>query len=229
MMQYWSTLWANIDWRWQNDYLLMALIWLAWMVIIWPSVELKLVMQAASLRQRLWLTTLAIFGLWLMDASIHPSLHLHFLGLTLCMLMFGWRLATVALLLPSMAFSLLVLEQPWQFFAYSLIAISLPLFVSYVVYHRCFHLLPHHVFVYIFCGGFLNAAVTLLVHLLLWAGFVYMTTEVSGEYLWDNYLTIAPLLMFPEALLNGMLITLLVVYRPQWLYDYSDRIYLWRR
>ena len=38
-----------------------------------------------------------------------------------------------------------------------------------------------------------------------------------------------PLLAFPEALLNGMAVTLLVVYQPQWLFDYSDREYLWRK
>ena len=41
---------------------------------------------------------------------------------------------------------------------------------------------------------------------------------VSGTYSWHtisaDYLSIWPLLLFPEALLNGMTMTLLAVYRP---------------
>ena len=52
----------------------------------------------------------------------------------------------------------------------------------------------------------------------------------SGQYGWqmvqNDYLSILPLLLFPEALLNGMAITLLVVFRPQWVCTFYDRDYL---
>ncbi len=229
MLNYWQTLWSSLDWHWQLSDVLAAVTWLVWLVIVWPKDDVYQLKGNAGLRQRLWRGTLVIFGLWALDASIHPQLHLHFLALTTCMLMFGWRLATFALIIPSLMFSLLVLEQPWQFFAYSLVGVCLPLWFSFVLYHRCFHLLPHHLFIYIFCGAFLNSALTILVHMLLWSGWLLLSSDIPLSDIIDNYLLVAPLLMFPEALLNGMVITLIVVYRPQWLYDYSDRTYLWQK
>lgn len=52
----------------------------------------------------------------------------------------------------------------------------------------------------------------------------------SGQYSWqvimDSYLGILPLLLFPEGLLNGMLITVLVIFRPEWMRTYLDRDYI---
>lgn len=55
---------------------------------------------------------------------------------------------------------------------------------------------------------------------------------LSGAYPWHiisaDYLSIWPLLLFPEALLNGMAMTLLAVYRPHWVSTFFDREYLGR-
>lgn len=55
---------------------------------------------------------------------------------------------------------------------------------------------------------------------------------MSGAYPWHtisaDYLSIWPLLLFPEALLNGMAMTLLAVYRPHWVNTFFDREYLGR-
>ena len=55
---------------------------------------------------------------------------------------------------------------------------------------------------------------------------------VSGTYSWHtisaDYLSVWPLLLFPEALLNGMTMTLLAVYRPYWVNTFFDREYLGR-
>ncbi|WP_367278175.1 hypothetical protein [uncultured Photobacterium sp.] len=68
----------------------------------------------------------------------------------------------------------------------------------------------------------------MVVHLLLISGWMY----VSGLYLWgyivDNYLALLPLLLFPEALLNGMAMTLLVVYKPEWVRTFADRDYIFK-
>ena len=41
-----------------------------------------------------------------------------------------------------------------------------------------------------------------------------------------DYLLFIPLLMFGEAFLNGMTMTLLVAYRPAWVSTFHDRWYL---
>ncbi len=88
--------------------------------------------------------------------------------------------------------------------------------------------MPKHLFVYLFVAAFFNGALTMVVHLLLISGWMY----VSGLYLWgyivDNYLALLPLLLFPEALLNGMAMTLLVVYKPEWVRTFADRDYIFK-
>ena len=49
---------------------------------------------------------------------------------------------------------------------------------------------------------------------------------LSWDNIWQNYLVITPLVMFPEALLNGMAVTLMVVYKPEWLKTFSDPVYI---
>jgi uncharacterized membrane protein len=41
-----------------------------------------------------------------------------------------------------------------------------------------------------------------------------------------NYLQVIPLLMFGEAFLNGMLMILLVAYKPRWVSTFHDQWYL---
>ncbi len=109
-----------------------------------------------------------------------------------------------------------------------LFAVCLPLLLALTVHSLSYHKLPKHLFVFIFVAGFLNAGLSVVSHILAWSTYLWASTDYSATYLVDNYLLLIPLLGFPEALLNGMAVTLLVVYRPEWLYDYSDRVYLWR-
>ena len=46
------------------------------------------------------------------------------------------------------------------------------------------------------------------------------------EYIFREYLPFVPLTSLPEALLNGMAMTLLVVYRPQWVSTFDDERYI---
>ena len=51
-----------------------------------------------------------------------------------------------------------------------------------------------------------------------------------GQYNWqelaDNYVYLSAIIWFPEAMLNGMAITLLITYRPHWVKTFYDKDYL---
>lgn len=229
MWEFWSNRLMQIEWT-LNPVQLMALLLLGlWVYAIWPKEELQQVIKNKGLQWRLLLVLVVINSLWMLNASIQIGLHLHFLGLVTCLLMFGWRLATVALLLPSAFFSVFVLKQPGEFGAFSLFSTAIPLFLSFMFYSRSYHLFPKHIFVFIFVGAFINAGLSTVFHQLSWAAWLWLAADYDWGVLVDNYLMLIPLLAFPEALLNGMAVTLLVVYQPQWLFDYSDREYLWRK
>lgn len=198
---------------------------------------LVLLAAARSLDWRAWLTdksrqhlcfgaAIALVPLWMLQAGIRDGLEVHFLGLTTLALMLGWRLSQLMALLSLLLVTFFGIE-PWEAFgANLLLGVVLPISVSYFVFLLSYSYLYRHLFVYIFVAGFFNAALTMAVKTLAFAG--YMTW--SGQYSWqtvvDDYLSILPLLLFPEALLNGMAITLLVVFRPRWMCTFFDRDYL---
>lgn len=198
---------------------------LLWLWLIWPTKDVVLLSQNKGLQRRFLLALFAVNVLWLFNINLYEQLHVHFLALVILMQMFGWRLASIGVLLPIVFFALFVQKQLGWFAPYAFFSAVLPLFISFVVYSYCFHLLPRNVFVYIFCAGFVNAAIVMTCHLLLWALWLWLTSTYLWTELMERFIHLLPLLVFPEALLNGMAITLLVVYRPGWLYDFRDHQY----
>ncbi|PSJ46319.1 hypothetical protein C7H85_06685 [Zobellella endophytica] len=198
---------------------------------------LVLLAAARSLDWQAWLAdksrqhlcfgaAIALVPLWMLQAGIRDGLEVHFLGLTTLALMLGWRLSQLMALLSLLLVTWFGIE-PWhEFGANLLLGGILPISASYFVFLLSYSYLYRHLFVYIFVAGFFNAALTMAVKTLAFAGYVTW----SGQYPWqvvvDDYLSILPLLLFPEALLNGMAITLLVVFRPQWVRTFYDRDYL---
>ncbi|WP_412503167.1 energy-coupling factor ABC transporter permease [Shewanella chilikensis] len=229
MFEYLQPLWDQI--QWQPDladifYLLVLIGWFAW---IWPQWDWQQLLGDKSLQWRALFCTLAVNGLWLLNASVTEGIYVHFLALVTLMLIFGWRLASVLMLLPVSFFCLFVCHQPWMLGPMMLFGVCLPLLLALTVHSLSYHKLPKHLFVFIFVAGFFNAGLSVVSHILAWAVYLWFDMDYGAAYLVDNYLLLIPLLGFPEALLNGMAVTLLVVYRPEWLYDYSDRVYLWRQ
>jgi uncharacterized membrane protein len=167
-----------------------------------------------------------LLWLWSFDATINPGLGFHFLGTTVFTLMFGWSLGVIGV-------SLVTLGSTWQWGgAWETLSLNallfgvLPVSVSFGIY-RIVHLyLPHHVFIYIYLCAFGGAivaaaiAVSATVYLLIASG-TYTLARISGEYL-----PFLPLYLFPEGVLNGMLATVFVALRPQWLKTFDDHSYL---
>ena len=100
----------------------------------------------------------------------------------------------------------------------------LVLALNYAVYLLCFHYLKRQLFIYLFVGAFLNSALGLVVFMLLQAWL--QADQYSSHQLYEGYLIFIPLAALPEALLNGMAMTLLVIYKPEWVYTFYQRIYL---
>ncbi|WP_394391616.1 energy-coupling factor ABC transporter permease [Shewanella woodyi] len=217
---------SELDWHYGPEQLILMGLLLLWLWLIWPSDEFKALLTDKAKQTQILLASVALNALWLLNANVTQGIHVHFLGLVTLMLMYGWRMASVISILPVLFFTTFVIKSPFDFAIYGLLGINLPLFLCFMVYSQIFKYLPHHLFVYIFGGAFINAFLSILFHILLWAAWLWLSTDYDWAFLRDNYLLIIPLLGFPEALLNGMAITLLVVYRPHWLYDYSDSTYL---
>jgi uncharacterized membrane protein len=205
--------------------------WAAWAVwvplfvrSVWRSPWRRL---ADATQLNVWLGMVVILTLvWSLKAGVKPGLDLHMLGATLFTLSFGPHLAFVGLCLVAAGITLNGAADPFPFAANALLMAGVGVGLSQLFYRVFSGIFPKHFFVYIFANGFFGAALTII-----GVGFCStLVLAVAGayqfEYLMGEYLPYFLLLAFSEAWLSGMVITLFVVYRPDWVGTFEDSRYL---
>jgi uncharacterized membrane protein len=171
--------------------------------------------------------TLVVTTLWSIQAKLHEMPPLHFLAVTSLILLLGLRLSLLvmplAIYLPITA-AYWLQAAPWPPIDETLmrwLALLSAALQSYLVYWWSEQRLSSHLFVRIFVCGFFNAMLSAVVYMSVLAG-GHVILGLSTTQLATDYLTTMPLLALPEALLNGMAITMLLIYRPHWLAAFRD-------
>ena len=171
-------------------------------------------------------TAASLFVLWLFKAGIFEGLDVHFLGLSVLTLMLGFRNAIIASFFALLGANAVGYGTWENFGVNALLGTVLPISITYLFYMLSFHRIPRQPFVYIFVCAFFPAALSIALKTLSLGAFYYIEGTYSWDIIFDNYVLLIPLLVFPEALLNGMAITLLVIYQPTWVYTFHDKFYL---
>jgi uncharacterized membrane protein len=85
---------------------------------------------------------------------------------------------------------------------------------------------PRNPFVYIFCSGFFAAALSALLCLLLALWVLWFDERFAMPYWLEDFVGYLWLLIFPEAFINGMIVSALVVFSPEWLETFNRTRYL---
>jgi uncharacterized membrane protein len=167
-----------------------------------------------------------VLMLWTLRTDIQPGFSWHLSAMVTLTLMYGWSLAIVAGSLVLLMTTLFGLSD-WAGFPLSaLVFIVLPASLTQVILGLVRAYLPKHYFVYVFINAFFAAGlISLLVALtatgLLLAGDVYSLPKLQ-----DSYLLFLPLMFFPEAVLNGWLIAIMVGFKPHWVGSFRDEEYI---
>jgi uncharacterized membrane protein len=206
-----------------------------WLLASWLTVGALL---AATLQRAPWgsiavpaglnvfsAACVAVMVLWRIKAGVQPGLSLHVLGATVLTLMFRPFLALLATAIVAAVMALWT-QQYAAFAGNWLIMGVLPVAVSWAIHLAVVRLLPRHLFVYLFVNAFAAAAVSMLA---VGAGSAFAALcmgSYSGEYLRNEYLPFFLLMAWSEAFLTGMLVTLIVVWKPRWISTFSDEVYL---
>jgi uncharacterized membrane protein len=185
---------------------------------------------ASNTQSHLWLgSCVALIAVW----SIHPGLlrgiDFHLLGATALTLMFGPHLAILclALVIAAVAFTG---HLAWESFSLNaLLLAAFPVGVSHLTLRAAERLLPRNFFIYVFVVAFFGAALAMSVSGLASAGLVALFGTPDAAHMAGQFLPYCLLLGFAEATLTGMVITLMVVYRPHWVGTFDDARYLSRR
>jgi len=169
-------------------------------------------------------TTTGVMVLWQIQARLSSGLHVHLLGATLLTLMFGWRFAVIALALVTGLEAVNGHMQGAGLGLNLLLDGIVPISSSWLCAWLVVRRLPHNFFVYIFAACFGGAALAIAGSGL--AGGLLLMLSDAAPQLQRAHLSTTLLLMFPEAFVTGMLLTLFTVYAPQWVTTFRDELYL---
>lgn len=206
-------------------------LWLLWALTLLPLTDRRAwapLRQAARLN--LWCAAIAVvFTLWCIRYSVKPGLALHLMGATILMLMFGPRLAQLALYVVAGGVVATGVATVDAYPGSALLAGTLPVWVSWLLLRLVERRLPANIFVFIFVGGFISAALAMVASALATVVLHAAAGTYARGYLTEYYLPYALLLAWGEAFITGMVMALMVVYYPQWVLLFDDKRYLERR
>lgn len=205
--------------------------WAAW--IVWLLFFAHSLLRAPWGRLKdselfnVWLGMIVLLTLvWSLKAGVKPGLNFHLLGATVFTLCFGPHLAFVGLSLVTLGVTLNGAAGPFAYAANALLLAGLSVALSQFFFRVLSAALPRHFFVYIFVNGFLGAALTIVGVGFAATVLLAMVGAYEWGYLISEYFPYFVLLAFAEAWLSGMMMTLFVVYRPQWVVSFDDSRYL---
>lgn len=178
------------------------------------------------LQHMLFGATVLLMVLWSMRAGISPGLGIHFLGITVMTLVFGWDLAIISSTLALVVMALIGKESWDGLFVNGVCSVLLPIGSTYLIYLYVEKYLLKNFFVFLFVCGFIGAAISTAVAGLA-TSFVLV---VDGVYdlnkIFHEYIRYLPLIMFPEGLLNGIFLTGMLVFHPDWVRTFDAKGYI---
>jgi uncharacterized membrane protein len=170
------------------------------------------------------IVTLLLF--WNLKAGIMPGQTFHFLGACMMTLMFGWSFAMLAIS-ALVLFSTFYGNGAWDTYALNTLLLgSIPISITWLLLRLAQTRLPHNFFIYIFLNTFFAAAIGIILTGCTSYGLLWLSGAYTAAELESNFLPLVIMLAFPEGTLNGIVITMMVVYKPEWMATFYDKLYL---
>ncbi|NLW05251.1 MAG: hypothetical protein GX029_08525 [Pseudomonadaceae bacterium] len=207
--------------------------WIAWVLYtlffifaLW-QVPWRILFREKGLQHLFLGSVVLVSFLWQMQANISSQVAIHLILATTLTLMFYWPMALIATSLALVSVTLNG-KGTWDMFAINgLLVCVLPVFVSHWVWQFVELKLPANYFIFVLVAAGLGSVLAVLS-----AGLVVITITwfyTSGHqftHLAQNYFLFLPLTLPPEAVVNGMLISGLTAYMPDWVRAFDPKKYL---
>ncbi len=197
-----------------------ALLWAAWRA---PWLE---VLSDSRRQHLLFGTVLGLFLLWLVRRDFDSGVSFHFLGMTVVTLLLDWPLALLGGLLAQIGLIAIGRQDLLALGVNGLLLVLLPVLITEGCALLVERAQPRNLFVYIFCCGFFPAALAALCCLLAGLGLLALDGRFAMPPWLDDFIGYLWLVTFPEAFINGTLVTALVVFCPDWLETFNRTRYL---
>jgi uncharacterized membrane protein len=182
---------------------------------------------ADSERQWVWFCSMALLlVVWAMKAGITPSLSVRFLLVTALTLLHGWHLAVVACALVLAVFSLMGWAD-WHAYGTNLLCIGVVPALFTAWFHEQVHArLPHNYFIYFFVTTCLGSALAFCLAGVVRLALMAASGTLVAAQVGPEFFAILPLMSFGEAVANGTIVAMAVIYKPRWVMSFDDRLYL---
>ena len=202
--------------------------WLGVLVLGWFGWRAGAFLQLKdNARLNLFLgVAVALMVMWQIRTGVRPGLSFHLLGASMATLMFGfwrgWLAASIAAVatalagksgLPALGIEIMVF-------------CALPAAFTWHLYKLVDHKLPNHFFIYVLVNGFFGGALAVVSVALASTLVLSLSGAYPSGYLLEHYTPYFFLLSWSEAFTTGMVVTLLAVYRPDWLETFDDSRYI---
>lgn len=205
---------------------LAAIIYIPFLIWALRKLPFSALIAEPRLQHMLYAAVLILALTWSFRAGLSDGLSVHFLGLTTLTLLFGWDLALVvgsaALLLTT-----LVGVEPWPMFWVNLLTkVLVPAAVTLLILRQVEQRMTRNFFVYLFVVTFIGGGITVASSGLSLA----VLLGIAGVHDWGKiyleYILYLPLIMLPEGLINGIIMTGLMVFHPDWIRTFDARLYI---
>lgn len=185
---------------------------------------------ASPERQWVWFGSMALLlVVWAMKAGITPGLSVRFVLMTALTLMHGWRLAVVAGAIVLAILSSIGLAD-WVNFGPNLLCMAVvPALFTAWLHEQVHNRLPPNYFIYFFITTFLGSALAFNLAGLARVALIAASGSLDMAHVGAEYFAILPFMSFGEGVANGILVGMAVIYRPNWVMSFDDRVYLYRR
>ena len=171
-------------------------------------------------------TCLVLLLLWHVRAQVDPAWSFHLLGVTSLTLMFGWSFAIIGAGIALVGVNLNA-GQGWDGFVLNVMTLGVvPITLTQVSLLLARAYLPRNFFVYVLVNAFLTGGFAALASGYLASGLLLFSGTFNLLELQQNFLPFFPLMFLPEAIVNGWIMTILVLYRPNWVSSFNDELYL---
>lgn len=207
--------------------------------LFWSGILLFILLGALSVRLADWRSLgqgnrihhwlgagVLLLPIWGMHGALAPGFNLHLIGATVVVLMFDLPLAAMLLAFVGAATTFNA-DGDWLAFPLNVLTAGwLPAAVSALWRRWTQRFLPPNYFVFLFVTACLGAVLSVLSV----GATATLLLTLSGaqplDWLLSQYTPYYLLLAFAEAWLTGMVVTLMVVWRPGWVGSFDDARYL---
>ncbi|MBK8970559.1 MAG: energy-coupling factor ABC transporter permease [Hahellaceae bacterium] len=169
--------------------------------------------------------TLGLALLWSLSLETGLGFHLHFTGIAFAVLLLGPELAYFACLIAASCVLMLKQFDPWILPLSLIFGGLLPVLMMHWLVLTERKKQSHNFFVFIMVNGFLGGMLVVSLIVILGVGvaqFLDPDTLNGDALLMLQYI---PLIALPEGILNGMLVTGFLVFKPEWVRTLDENRY----